>query len=123
MVSPSGRTGLTGAWGERLVERDLQQRGMEVIERNWRCEHGELDLVVQDGDTLVVVEVKTRRTNAFGLPEEAVSVYKAQHLRAAGEAFMQHCGWIGPWRIDVASVERDAAGDWTIRWFEDAIQG
>ena len=123
MASSSGRAVVTGKWGERFVERDLRRRGMEVVERNWRCEHGELDLVARDGDMLVVIEVKTRRTQAFGWPEEAVSYEKAQHLRAAGEAYLQHLGWVGPWRIDVASVERNATGDWTVRWFRDAIQG
>lgn len=123
MVAPSGHAVVMGKWGERFVERNLQRRGMEVVERNWRCEHGELDLVVRDGDTLVVIEVKTRRTQSFGWPEEAVSDEKAEHLRAAGEAYLYHSGWAGPWRIDVASVERNAAGDWTVRWFNDAIQG
>ena len=60
MAAPSGHAVVMGKWGERFVERNLQRRGMEVVERNWRCEHGELDLVVRDGDTLVVIEVKTR---------------------------------------------------------------
>ena len=112
-----------GRWGERLVERYLQRQGAVILERNWRCEHGELDLVVRDGDALVIVEVKTRGTRTFGWPEEAVVATKVKRLRAASEAFLQSCGWEGPWRIDVATVERDDTGAWRIRWLRNAVQG
>ena len=50
-----------GRYGEDLAVRYLRERGMEVLERNWRCEHGEVDVVARDGDCLVICEVKTRR--------------------------------------------------------------
>jgi putative endonuclease len=71
-----------GARGEDLAQRYLQKRGYRVVARNWRAEDGsgELDLVAWDKTTLVVVEVKTRASAEFGLPEEAVNAVKRDHL-------------------------------------------
>lgn len=70
-----------GAYGEALAERHLREQGMGVLDKNWRCEMGEIDLVLRDGGTLVVVEVKTRSSLAFGTPLEAVTERKAERLR------------------------------------------
>jgi putative endonuclease len=71
-----------GARGEDLAHRFLQKAGYTVVARNWRAEDGsgELDLVAMDGETVVVVEVKTRASAEFGLPEEAVDQAKRDHL-------------------------------------------
>ena len=70
-----------GAYGETLAARHLGERGMVVLERNWRCPAGEIDLVLRDRDTLVVCEVKTRSGVAFGTPHEAVTPAKVARLR------------------------------------------
>ncbi len=70
-----------GAWGEELAAKHLVEQEMVILDRNWRCELGELDLVARDGDSLVVCEVKTRRGEAFGPPSEAVTWRKAARLR------------------------------------------
>lgn len=70
-----------GAYGERLAARHLESVGMTVLDRNWRCRYGELDLVLRDGDDLVVAEVKSRRGAAYGHPLTAVSVHKLQRIR------------------------------------------
>jgi putative endonuclease len=70
-----------GAWGEELAAQHLTGQGMVILDRNWRCELGELDLVARDGSTLAVCEVKTRRGEAFGTPAEAVTWRKAARLR------------------------------------------
>lgn len=71
-----------GEVGEALVARYLTERGARVLERNWRCLEGELDLVVVEPDGVVVaVEVKTRRGVGFGDPVEAVTPVKQQRLR------------------------------------------
>ena len=70
-----------GAWGEELAAKHLVEQEMVILDRNWRCELGELDLVARDGGTLVVCEVKTRRGEAFGSPAEAVTWRKAARLR------------------------------------------
>lgn len=88
-VSRSDRTAALGRWGEDLAARHLTAAGMQVLDRNWRCAQGELDLVVRDRDgTVVFVEVKTRSGTGFGAPAEAVGRAKARRLRALA------CRWL-----------------------------
>lgn len=70
-----------GAYGEEVAAGHLVRCGLEILDRNWRCEVGELDIVARDGPTLVAVEVKTRASTAFGHPAEAVSPRKLRRLR------------------------------------------
>ena len=77
-----------GRHGERVVARLLESQGWEVLARNWRCEHGELDIVAVDGDCLVAVEAKTRRTDAYGSPQEAVTAPKLARLRRLTGAWL-----------------------------------
>jgi putative endonuclease len=70
-----------GARGERIAAAYLSDLGFRVLDRNWRCREGELDLVARDGDTLVFCEVKTRRGTGFGHPVEAVTATKQRRLR------------------------------------------
>ena len=77
-----------GRYGEALAVRYLRELGMEVLDRNWRCEHGEVDVVARDGDCLVICEVKTRRSSGFGEPVEAVTVAKAMRLRRLAAAYL-----------------------------------
>jgi putative endonuclease len=74
------RTAL-GRYGEEVAARRLTEAGLTVLERNWRCREGELDIVALDGDTLAVCEVKTRHETGFQQPAEAVSEAKAERLR------------------------------------------
>lgn len=98
------RAGL-GRYGEALAARFLRERGMEVLARNWRCEHGEVDIVARDGRCLVICEVKTRRGTAFGEPVEAVTVAKALRLRRLAAAYLRGSGGHdGPVRVDVVGV-------------------
>ncbi len=69
-----------GRAGEHRAALYLESRGYAVLDRNWRCKEGELDLVVADDHTLVVVEVKTRRSDGFGDPLEAVDARKRRRL-------------------------------------------
>lgn len=70
-----------GAYGERVAERYLIGEGLAILERNWRCSEGELDLVAREGSTLVACEVKTRSSNAYGSPHEAVGPEKLDRLQ------------------------------------------
>ncbi len=81
-----------GAYGEQLAARRLVEAGMVVVDRNWRCDAGEIDLVLRDGEVLVVCEVKTRATAAYGHPLEAVGQAKADRLRALAGLWMQDHG-------------------------------
>ncbi|MDP9485252.1 MAG: YraN family protein, partial [Actinomycetota bacterium] len=75
----------SGEWGERLALRYLVERGYELIERNYRTRHGEIDLVMRQGTTLVFVEVKLRRGTGFGGPLEAVTTRKQDTLRSLAQ--------------------------------------
>jgi putative endonuclease len=70
-----------GRYGEDLAAEHLRQQGLTILARNWRCPSGELDIVARDGAALVICEVKTRRSVAFGSPLEAVGPRKLRRLR------------------------------------------
>lgn len=81
MTTTARQRSALGAYGEALAAKYLTQRGMVLLDRNWRCELGELDLVLRDGRVLVVCEVKTRSSLSHGTPVEAVTEQKAARLR------------------------------------------
>ncbi|MDX2375569.1 YraN family protein [Microbacterium sp. LRZ72] len=70
-----------GRAGEARAARHLEQAGWRVLARNWRCVHGEIDIVAERGDEIAIVEVKTRRTRRFGHPLEAITPRKLTRLR------------------------------------------
>ena len=70
-----------GAYGERLAERHLRDQGLVVLARNWRCGDGEIDLILRDGEDVAFCEVKTRRSDTYGTPAEAINPTKVQRLR------------------------------------------
>lgn len=94
-----------GRRGEDLAARYLEQQGLVVLSRNWRCRHGELDLVATDADRLVVCEVKTRSSSRFGEPAEAVNWRKAARIRRVTQAWLaaHQVRWCEI-RFDVLSV-------------------
>ncbi len=104
-----------GQRGEQLAMDYLRARGMVILDRNWRPRgqdvRGELDLVVRDGDDLVVVEVKTRRTIAYGSPFEAVTKRKLRTLRSLALAWLEHRSIHAPrLRFDVVGVTLPPVG-------------
>ena len=100
-----------GAWGEQLAARHLTGEGLVLLDRNWRCEQGEIDLVLRDGDTLVVCEVKTRSSAGWGQPLEAVGRAKADRLRRLAARWMAARGVRAPEvRIDLVGVLRTPGG-------------
>ena len=101
-----------GDFGERHAARALEGRGHIILARGWRCAAGELDLVTLDGDELVFVEVRTRRGETYGTPEESITGRKAARLLRLGDYFLQahpeHDRRI--WRIDLIAIVLDHAG-------------
>jgi putative endonuclease len=94
-----------GRYGEDIATRHLVESGMVVLARNWRCPHGEIDVVARDGRTLVVCEVKTRRGLDYGTPLEAVTARKMVRLRQLAAEWLDEAGLDPPdVRIDVVSV-------------------
>ena len=118
MATPSE----VGRAGEDAAARVYLDRGYHVVARNWRCRVGELDLIVQRGDTIVVCEVKARRGMRFGGGYEAVDRRKQQKLRAVTEVYLQRSGSAAERvRFDVASVAVGTTGSARVELFEDAF--
>lgn len=110
-----------GRWGEDLATSYLVSRGYEVIERNWRCPQGEVDLVARHRGSLVIVEVKTRSSKAFGHPFEAITPAKLARLNRLGFAWcVANPGWHGRLRVDVVAIVGgpDSPGDALVEIFE-----
>jgi putative endonuclease len=94
-----------GAHGERIAAAFLTDAGLRLLDRNWRCREGELDLVARDGDALVFCEVKARRGSGFGHPVEAVTPAKQRRLRLLAQRWLaahdEHAPYL---RFDVVGV-------------------
>lgn len=113
-----------GAWGEAQAARFLARQGYTLIGQNVRTPYGEIDLIARNGQTTVFVEVKTRASPAFGLPEEAITPAKQAHLIASAEAFLNdHPELAGPWRIDVIAIRQRTGQKPEIVHFENAVGG
>jgi putative endonuclease len=104
-------TNAVGAYGERVAMRTLALAGMAILDRNWRCPDGELDLVARDANLIVFCEVKTRRGGWLGTPIEAVDRRKVSRLRAAAAQWLAaHPRERGELRFDVISVWPQRSG-------------
>ena len=99
-----------GSYGERMAVRYLTDRGLEVLDRNWRCDLGEIDIVARDGGCLVVVEVKARRSTTFGQPIEAVDHRKLARLRRLSAAWLADRRATGAPLTGVAGIRVDVVG-------------
>jgi putative endonuclease len=93
-----------GIDGENYAARYLLGAGFQIVDRNWRCSDGEIDILAVEGSTFVVIEVKTRATDAFGQPYEAVTWRKAARLRRLTAQWLREHPWRGPVRFDVISI-------------------
>jgi putative endonuclease len=94
-----------GAAGEAAAAAWYRAQGFEILDRNWRVREGELDLVARRGSMIVFCEVKTRSSDRFGLPVEAVTFAKQRRLRGLALRWLaSHPGTHGELRFDVASV-------------------
>jgi putative endonuclease len=104
-----------GRQGEQAAAEHLRRAGFRILDRNWRCADGELDIVAAQRRTLVVCEVKTRSDARFGSPLEAVSRQKRSRLRRLAVRWViAHGVLFDEIRIDVIGVLRDPAGGFTI---------
>ncbi len=113
MTTTQAQRKALGDFGERLAARRLSDEGYVVLDRNWRCDEGEIDIVVRDGATLVVCEVKTRSSDAFGTPLEAVTAVKAARLYRLGRRWLKahpELRQLRAVRIDVVTVVRRQRG-------------
>ncbi len=111
-----------GRWGEEEATCYLQQKGYQVLERNWRRREGELDLVALDGTTLVFVEVKTRRRHTYGFAEESIDERKQQQLTRLAQRYLDEHPTLTytECRFDVVVVDRSTSPT-QIRHYQNAF--
>jgi putative endonuclease len=104
-----------GSWGETVAADYLSEQGFTILERNVRTPYGEIDLVAckesAEGRLVLFVEVKTRRSISYGLPEQSITARKQDHMLAAAQAFLQeHADIDADWRVDVITVQTNRSG-------------
>jgi putative endonuclease len=118
----SRTTDAVGAYGERVAARTLTDAGLSIIDRNWRCATGEIDIIALDGPTLVFCEVKTRRGDSYGTPLAAVDPGKVRRLRALAAVWLAgHPQMRGPIRFDVIGICLRASGPATVEHLRGAF--
>ncbi len=100
-----------GDLGEKLAKNFLKKKGYRILETNFRCPQGEIDIVAQQNDYLVFAEVRTKSSTNFGSPEESITRAKRDKLITLALCYLSsHKGLASLWRIDVVAVELDQAG-------------
>lgn len=110
-MSPSRQRIGLGRRGEELAAQELRRQGYEIVERNWRCPAGEVDIVARRGAVWAFVEVRTRRGEAFGTPEESITPQKRARMQAVAERYMaEHGLWEADGQLLVVAVAMDRAG-------------
>ncbi|WP_034237963.1 YraN family protein [Saccharomonospora iraqiensis] len=111
-----------GRAGEDLAAEHLRRQGLTVLERNWRCREGELDILATDGTTLVVCEVKTRSGRNFGSPAEAVTEDKRRRIRGLTSRWLaaRRVAWC-PIRFDVVAIDHPPGEEPVVRHIAGAF--
>lgn len=100
-----------GNTGERLACGALKKKGYLIIEKNYRCRYGEIDIIARQKDFLVFVEVRSKSDNSFGTPEESITTQKKQKLiSTALEYINSHKDTPPDWRIDFVAIDFDTKG-------------
>ena len=111
-----------GAEGESLACAELEKRGYRIVQRNYRCRFGEIDVVADDGGTVVFVEVKTKTDGSFGDPVDEVTMKKQQQIISMGEWYSTYCCPPNtPCRFDVVAVDLSMASP-RITLYQDAFR-
>ncbi len=100
-----------GATGEKLARDFLKKKGYKIIDTNFRCREGEVDIITRKKDCLVFVEVRTKTGDSFGSPEESITFAKREKLISSALTYMsERQGLPETWRIDFVAVELDPSG-------------
>ncbi len=110
-----------GAWAEDLAYRHLLDQGLRLVTRNYRCRHGEIDLIMRDGPTIVFVEVRLRNRTDFGSGAESVDARKQARVSSSAEHYLQrHATLLADCRFDVVSILQ--SGDtYRLDWIRNAF--
>lgn len=110
----------TGKQGEEAAARYLREQGYDILARNYRYQHAEIDLIAQKGKLLVFVEVKTRSNLSYGNPEEFVSYTKAKLIMKAAEHYIFTTDWLFDIRFDIIAVAQ-TSNELKLKHLEDAF--
>jgi putative endonuclease len=110
---------LLGQSAEARAEAFLKTHGLTLVARNWRCRFGEIDLVMQDGSTLVFVEVRMRSRSDFGGAAASVTLAKQKKLLAAARQYLSALKTLPSCRFDVVALSGNAAPEWIKNAFDD----
>jgi putative endonuclease len=112
-----------GILGERLARDFLGKNGYHILETNYRCPAGEIDIIARHKDFLVFVEVRTKKSLQFGSPEESITPAKMERLRVLAAHYRQTHNNLPPsWRIDVVAIQLDQKGQVSrIELIENAV--
>ncbi len=112
-----------GTLGEKLARDFLERNGYHILETNYRCPRGEVDIIARYEDTLVFIEVRTKKSLQFGSPEESITPVKMERLRAIAAHYGQTHDNLPPsWRIDVVAIKLDRNGQASrIELIENAV--
>ncbi len=110
-------------WGEKRAQKFLKKQGYTTLAKNYLCKTGELDLVMAETDgTIIFVEVKTRSTEDFAEPEDAITTSKKQRMSRAAQYFLNsHNIENRPCRFDVVTIKIDQMGRETVKHYENAF--
>ena len=101
----------TGMIGEKLARDFLANNGYKIVDTNYRCRAGEVDIIALQEDTLVFIEVRTKKSRSFGSPEESITPRKAEHMRLAALQYaIEHEDMPQTWRIDLVAIEMNREG-------------
>lgn len=120
MIEPTPASGAArGPAAEALAERYLISRGLSIVAHNWRCRRGEIDLIAQQGDTLVFVEVRLRKHKDYGGAAGSITAAKRTRLIKAAEHYLARCGGSPNCRFDAVLLDDlDIA---RIEWLRDIM--
>lgn len=108
---------IAGESAEELVYRYLITQGLKPVARNFHCRQGELDLIMKDGDTLAVIEVRYRKSDKYGSALESVTAQKQSRIIAATQFYLAQHKSSCPIRFDVVAV----SGDTSVNWIKNAF--
>ena len=112
-----------GRWGEDTAEKYLEDNGIHIIQKNYRTRYGEVDLIGKEDKNFVFIEVKTRQSQRFGFPEEAVTNNKLDRIETVVWDYFEEFNINDvDWRIDIVSIIRDAKTDqFQLKWIKNVV--
>jgi len=112
-----------GRWGEDTAEKYLEDNGISIIQKNYRTRYGEIDLIGKEDKDFVFIEVKTRQSQRFGFPEEAVTNNKLDRIETVVWDYFEEFNINDvDWRIDIVSIIRDAKTDqFQLKWIKNVV--